>query len=208
MYVESDGRVFLVDRAGRLDLPEAHEVPFDVDIIAPLPGDVCFCVPRLDRHPQEWHAKDELPTLPNASPHVRAAVHATMPRVIVEGLCVREKKILLVKGNRGLTEGRWTLPGGFLRFGETPEQGVLREIREETGLDGTIEGLSSAHSKLGRQTRLHWVMLFYRVTVKGEPQPNPDEIAEARFFPPGEATKVIFDDAMAGEIRALMHTSA
>lgn len=200
-YIESDGRVFLIEHEGRLDLPAPEEVPFSVELIAPLiDDDVLFCVPRLDRHPREWHHKDELQAAPDVAPDVRRAVHATMPRVVIEGLCRRAGKILLVKGSRGLTEGRWTLPGGFLRFGESPEACVLREIREEVGLTGTIEGFAGARSKLGRRTKLHWTMLFYRVAIDGEPAPDPDEIAEARFVTLDQAAEMLLD----GEMRSIL----
>jgi ADP-ribose pyrophosphatase YjhB (NUDIX family) len=203
MYVESDGRIFLVNRAGRLELPEAHEVPFGVERVAPLAcnEDVWYCSPYLDHHPHEWHAKDDLPAAPSVSPLVRAAVHATMPRIVVEGLCIRDKRVLLVKGSRGLTEGRWTLPGGFLRFGETPEQGVLREIQEEVGVTGTVERFVGVRSKLGSRSRLHWTILFYRVATDETPRPNPDEIAEARFVTMDQAASMLLDETMIAVLR-------
>jgi len=203
-YVETDGRVFLVERGDRLDLPRPEEIPFPVEPIAPLVGDdVWFCVPSLDKHPRSWHHKDDLPTSDRALPEVRSAIHATMPRVVVEGLCLREGRILLVKGSRGLTEGRWTLPGGFLRFGESPEACVLREIREEVGLSGSIDRFAGVRSKLGRRSRLHWTMLFYRVAVHGEPTPAPDEIAEARFVPIDQAPEMLHDEDMSCVLRGL-----
>ena len=203
-YIESDGRVFLVEREGQLDLPSPDEVPFSVERVAPLVGDdIWFCVPALDRHPHAWHHKDELPTTQAVSMQVRSAIHATMPRVVVEGLCSREGSILLVKGNRGLTEGRWTLPGGFLRFGETPEECVLREIDEEVGVTGTIIAFAGVRSKLGRQSRLHWTLLFYQVSIEGTPRPNPDEIAEVRFVDPARAEEMLLDETMGSILREL-----
>ncbi len=191
-YIESDGRVFLVERGEFLDLPLPSEVPFDVDRIASLASaeDVWFCVPRLDRHPAEWPSKDELAILPT-TPRARIAVHATMPRIVVEGVCLRGGEVLLVKGSRGLTEGLWSLPGGFLRFGETPAEGVLREIQEEVGLVGRIEGAPVFRSRLGERSRLHWIMIFYRVAVDGVPALNPDEIAEARFAEPAAVSEML-----------------
>lgn len=202
-YVESDGRVFLIDRDGVLDLPEPAEIPFPVERIAPLAcqDDVWFCVPQLNRHPSEWPCKDDLAVLPS-SPRARLAVHATMPRIVVEGVCVREGRVLVVKGSRGLTSGIWTLPGGFLRFGETPAQGVLREIREEVGLIGSIQGAPVFQSKLGERSRLHWMMVFYRVSIVGTPTANPDEIAETRFIEPMEAGALL-DEAMAAVVLEL-----
>ncbi len=202
-YVESDGRIYLVRRDGVLDLPAPSEVPFPVERIAPLGAgdDVWFCVPHLAEHPGHWPSKDDVDGLPDVTLQVRAAVHATMPRVVVEGICIEGDTILLVKGSRGLNNGRWSLPGGFLRFGETPEDGVLREIREEVGAEARILRFAGVHGRLGQKTGLHWVILFYRTTLLGPPTPDPDEIAEARYVALREAPLMLHDPAMAEAVR-------
>lgn len=194
-YVESDGKVFLVDRGGVLDLPTREEVPFSPGEIAPLATSVSvtFCAPHLAEHPRDWPMKDDLASDPRASRLVREAVHASMPRVVVEGVCLRGGRVLLVKGSRGLNEGRWSLPGGFLRFGETPAQGVLREVEEEVGVPAQLQGLLDIKGKQGQQSRLQWVMVFFRVSLAGEPSPDPDEISEARFVPLAEARNLVSD---------------
>lgn len=203
--MESDGRIYLVLRDGVLDLPFPTEIPFAVERIAPLFADppIWFCVPHLDGHPHDWPNKDDVASMDDAGPLVRTAVHATMPRVVVEAVCQRAGKILLVRGSRGLTKDRWTLPGGFLRFGESPVDGVLREVREEVGVDATVEGLLEVRSKIGQHTRLHWIMLFFRVRILGEPSPNPDEIAEVRFADLAEARDLVSDEMMLGTIESV-----
>lgn len=58
----------------------------------------------------------------------------------VTGVLIEEGKILLVK--QRLSEAReWSLPGGRLERGETLEQGLIREFREETGLDVRVDKL-------------------------------------------------------------------
>jgi 8-oxo-dGTP diphosphatase len=47
-------------------------------------------------------------------------------------------RVLLVRRGRAPAEGEWTLPGGRVEEGETPEAAVLRELREETALEGRI----------------------------------------------------------------------
>ena len=203
-YVESDGRIYLVRRDGLLDLPTPDEVPFSFDRVAPLligGEETWFCVPHLTEHPSHWPSKDEVDGLSDVAASVRVAVHATMPRVVVEGLCIEGETILLVKGSRGLNDGRWSLPGGFLRFGETPEDGVLREIREEVGAEARILRFAGVHGRLGQKTGLHWVMLFYRTALLGPPRPDPDEIAEARYVPLREAPGMLHDPAMAEVVR-------
>jgi ADP-ribose pyrophosphatase YjhB (NUDIX family) len=61
---------------------------------------------------------------------------APVTRVAAYGLLQRENKLLLCRLSQhvGLHPGHWTLPGGGLDFGEDPEQAVVREFAEETGL--------------------------------------------------------------------------
>jgi len=198
-YIESDGRIFLIRRDGKLDLPEPQDVPFDVDVVAELAGrePTCFCVPRLDRHPATWPSKDAVQNSADVSARVLEAVHATMPRVVCEAVCIRDGRILLAKGNRGFTKDLWTLPGGFVRFGEHPADALRREIREELGVDASIGECLAMRSKLGKPSRLHWLLFFYRAEIIGEPVANPDEIAEIRFLDPKAAVELLSDRMMA-----------
>ncbi len=204
-YVETDGKVFLVERDGTLDLPVKEEIPFSIEEIAPLATSepVVFAVPKLPRFPREWPGKDTLAHIPGVSPRVRAAIHATMPRVVVEGIAIRDGKILLVKGSRGFTKGLWSLPGGFVRFGESPAEGLLREVHEELRIKAAISELIDVRAKLGERSLLHWIMHFYRIEIDAEPNPDPDEIAEARFFPLDDSIRLICDPLMREVVSSL-----
>lgn len=204
-YIETDGRIFLIPRDGTLDLPTENEIPFEIEAVAPLApsAEVMFCVPNLEAHPSHWISKDVVPVNPHVTPIVREAVHATMPRVVSEGVFIQNGLVLLLKGNRGLTKDRWTLPGGFVRFGEGPVDGLLREIEEELGVHAEIGDLLAVRSKLGEHTLLHWTQFFYRVTLFGVITPNPDEIAEARFFEPRDGAKLLADPLMREVIESL-----
>jgi len=67
--------------------------------------------------------------------------------------------------------GLWMLPGGGLEFGEDPADGVIRELREETGLAGTVGELLGVRSAIlepeapERGDRIHTVGIVYRVTA-------------------------------------------
>jgi len=205
-YIESDGRIYVVKRESGFDLPTRDEILFDFTEQGELPTSerTMFCLPHLACHPSQWPEKDVLAGIPEGvTPLVREAIHAGMPRVVVEGIALEAGKILLVKGSRGLTEGRWSLPGGFLRFGEEPEQGLLRELREELRVEARIDALVDLRGKRGAVSHLHWVMAFYRVSLEGEIQPDPDEIAEARYIPLAEARALIADTLM-GEVIATL----
>ncbi len=60
------------------------------------------------------------------------------------GLVIRNKKILLVKRDEPEVKGahmKWEFPGGKVDFGETPEEAIVREIKEETGVNVRVKRL-------------------------------------------------------------------
>ena len=56
--------------------------------------------------------------------------------ITVKGIVVYHRRVLLLKRARPSTDGLgyWELPGGGLEYGETPNQALIRELKEETGL--------------------------------------------------------------------------
>jgi ADP-ribose pyrophosphatase YjhB (NUDIX family) len=76
--------------------------------------------------------------------------------------------------------GAWTLPGGGVEFGEHPDEAVLRELEEESGLRGRVESVALVHSyvverPVTRPGRLHGVAILYRVSITGGVlRPEPD----------------------------------
>ncbi|MHB1205073.1 MAG: NUDIX hydrolase [Rhodospirillaceae bacterium] len=72
----------------------------------------------------------------------------------------------------------WGLPGGFLKSGETPEQGVVRELREETGLEVETAGVAAVNMISPRHME---VVVRGAVDVR-QPVRLNHEIFEARFF--------------------------
>ena len=72
----------------------------------------------------------------------------------------------------------WGVPGGGLEYGERPEDGVRREVREETGLEVQVEKLLFAESSSNH----HHISLIYLCKIVGGIfQPNY-EISQTRFF--------------------------
>ncbi len=205
LYLETDGRVYTVRRGGRLTLPRVGDpIPFPYEILYELPwGEegVALGVPRLGRYPADWIGKDEVPSRRDVAPILREAVHRTLPRAVAEGIIERGDEVLLVKASRGLTAGLWSLPGGFLAFGESPEEAVRREVEEELRVGCTVGELLGVRTKVGEHTGLHWIIFFFAVELHGEPRPDPDEIAEARFFPKGKAATALADGTMAAFLR-------
>jgi len=73
-------------------------------------------------------------------------IHYNNPRIIVGCLPIFEDKIVICKRAIEPCRGKWNLPAGFMENGECAEDGALREMKEETGLDGTIVKLHCVYS--------------------------------------------------------------
>jgi len=77
---------------------------------------------------------------------------ATLRHVVVHAVVERDGALLLVRRAPQLSEGgKWGLPGGFLARDESLTEGVLRELREETGWDGQVVALLRINSRPDRK---------------------------------------------------------
>lgn len=94
-------------------------------------------------------------------------------RVAAYALCVDEAaKILLCRMAPSIIPGDvWTLPGGGIRFGESPETAVLRELDEETGQGGEVIRLVEVNDRVlqleSRPGTVHAIRIVYEVRVTG-----------------------------------------
>ena len=98
----------------------------------------------------------------------------------VAARAIHKGKILLVKEARGNYQNLWGLPKGSVDEGESPESAVLRELSEETGVNGTIIGLSAVRSTLYK--RKPAVFLCYDVSIESnQTRLSSDEIDEIKW---------------------------
>ncbi|MDX9857732.1 MAG: NUDIX hydrolase [candidate division Zixibacteria bacterium] len=83
--------------------------------------------------------------------------------------------IVLIKRGHAPFAGSWALPGGFVEIGETVEQAIVREAREETGLDIRLERLIGVYSDPARDPRGHTVsVVFLAAPVGGSLRADSD----------------------------------
>lgn len=92
-------------------------------------------------------------------------IHYENPRIIVTAVVRYQAQILLCRRAIRPRYGFWTLPGGFMENGETPEEGARREVQEEAGADVTIQHLLGIYAA-PRIGQVHLVYLADMMTPK------------------------------------------
>lgn len=115
-------------------------------------------------------------------------------RIRACGLCFRNDRLLMVNHDLN-NKPFWAPPGGGIGFGETAESTVIREIREETGLEVTVGSLKFVCEYINPP--FHAVELFFFAEIMGgnlitgsDPETQRRVIREARFLSGDELMKI------------------
>ncbi|HEV2626025.1 MAG TPA: NUDIX hydrolase [Xanthobacteraceae bacterium] len=116
--------------------------------------------------------------------------YPTRPYLAVSAAIFHDGRVLIVRRGRPPAHGLYTLPGGGVELGESLEQAVIREVREETGLAiaplalvGFREAI--ARDAAGRIERHFVILPFAARWIGGEIALN-EELAEAQWREPDE----------------------
>jgi 8-oxo-dGTP diphosphatase len=108
------------------------------------------------------------------------------PIVGVGAVVIDGTKVLLVRRGQEPLKGEWSLPGGALELGETLQQGVVREVLEETGLivvpGGIIEILDRiVPDEASGRVRYHYVLIDFVCRVTGGALCSASDAEEVRW---------------------------
>ena len=112
-----------------------------------------------------------------------------IPSLTTDSIVLRKHKndkyhdILLVTRGKNPFAGKLAFPGGFVNFNEDPKIGCLRELKEETNLDGKNIELLTVRGDPKRDPRRHTVTIVYIVKVDPGSEPKGgDDAKDAKFY--------------------------
>lgn len=136
-----------------------------------------------------WHLLDDVldgrvPVTRTVRDALAAHLPAKRQRLAVKALIRRDDRVLLARlSARAVETGRWTLPGGGVDHGESPETALVREVSEEAGLHPTVRSLLGIHDSHlagnapdGRREDFHAVNIVYEASVPPGQQPVVREV--------------------------------
>lgn len=132
--------------------------------------------------------------------------YPTRPYLAVSAAIFRDGKVLIVRRARPPAHGLYTLPGGGVELGETLEEAVVREVREETCLDVEPVALAGYRQAIARDAagliERHFVILpFAARWIAGDILLN-EELAEAQWLELSELSGLQTTDGLAQIVAA------
>jgi ADP-ribose pyrophosphatase YjhB (NUDIX family) len=130
-----------------------------------------------------------------------ARVYPTRPYLAVSAAIFRDGRVLIVRRARPPAHGLYTLPGGGVELGETLEQAVVREVREETALEVEPVDLvgfrqAIAHDAAGRVERHFVILPFAARWLAGDIFLN-EELSDAHWLAPAEISDLKTTEGLA-----------
>jgi 8-oxo-dGTP diphosphatase len=120
------------------------------------------------------------------------------PAIPCVGAIVRDEagRLLLIQRGHDPDAGRWSLPGGRIEPGETDEQALVREMREETGLTVRPGALAGAVTRMAPDGRVLDIR-DYLATVTGGTLTAGDDAADVRWVAPADLPDLPLTEGLA-----------
>lgn len=105
------------------------------------------------------------------------------PRAVTGSFIIKGNKVLLIKwgDTKGSWSGKWTVPGGKVEFGERVLDAVVREAKEETGLNVEPVKLICVDEAIVGDEK-HYIFLNYLCKVTGGKLKAGSDAVDARWF--------------------------
>ena len=100
----------------------------------------------------------------------------------VGGAVVRDNRLLLVRRASRRGRGNWQVPGGFVEPNETIEQAVVREVREEAGVTGAVQGVIGLRNRCDPDIGNSLYIVLLMTPLSGEPTPDMTEVDRAEYL--------------------------
>ncbi len=115
------------------------------------------------------------------------------PSVAADSIVFNDGKILLIRRRKEPYKGYYALPGGILDDDETLEQCAVRELKEETGLDGEVVSLLDVFSDPKRDPRVRMISAIFVVRATGGSLKAGDDAMDAAFMDIGGIPPLAYD---------------
>ena len=104
-------------------------------------------------------------------------------------MVVRDGKVLLIQRGKEPLRGRWVIPGGTVELGETLEEAVVREVREETGIEVRAREVLLVFDRIeraGAGVAYHYVIIDYLCEDLGGVLQAGSDAQDAAFVAPAD----------------------
>ena len=96
--------------------------------------------------------------------------------IVVLALIEKQGRYLLIEESKQPVCGTWNLPGGHVEPGETLVDAILREVREEAGVEVSLDGLMFMDHLPARSHEADRLRFVFRATARSQPlKSEPDE---------------------------------
>jgi mutator protein MutT len=118
------------------------------------------------------------------------------PELCVGAVVIDDDRMLLIRRGHGPAAGEWSFPGGRVEFGETMIEALVREVKEETGLDVAVGDYIGHVEVFGDDS--HYVIHDFDATAfDTEPVVVGDDAQEAKWFDFHEVAELNLVDSVA-----------
>lgn len=117
-----------------------------------------------------------------------------------------KSRVLMVKNRDKDKRDKWTLPGGTVEAGETLVQALIREAKEEAGVDIDVHGVAAVNEVIFADRQEHFVLLTFRAEITGgkEATQTPDEISAVEWIETERADHLMpyYKEGITGLVRS------